>query len=172
MAQPKLKVVPSTKPNKSAVRRLQVRDGIWPDAASFAWDRKKEKGFCTIPRTLTLILTLIDHLQNGKDASRVYFDRWCRAFDDYYIEVSDEQAFSYSSGYVSGRGIRTWRERIKVLEKYGFIRIQKTGTKPYGAIFVVDPHKAMKQLHEKGEVPKNWWAAFSQRAAEIGCVLP
>lgn len=172
MARPNPNVVPNAKPNRSAARRLQVRDGIWPDASSFAWDRKKEKGFCTIPRTLTLILTLIDHLQKGKDASRVYFDLWCRAFDDYLIEISDEQALSYSSGYVSARGVRTWRERIIVLEKYGFIRIQKTGTKRYGAIFVVDPHKVVKKLHEKDQIPLNWWAAFTQRAAEIGCLLP
>src|SRR5258708_4219270 len=121
MAHAQLKVVPPQK-NKSAVKREQIRDALWPDAASLVWDRKKEKGFCTIPRTLALIFTLIDHLQKGKDASRVYFDLWCRAFDDYLVEVPDEESLAYSAGYTSGRNVRTWRERIHVLEKYGFVR--------------------------------------------------
>jgi hypothetical protein len=171
MAPAQLKVVPQPK-NKSAAKREQIRDSLWPDAASLAWDRKKEKGFCTIPRTLALILTLIDHLQKGKDASRVYFDLWCRAFDDYLIEVSDQEALAYSAGYTSGRNVRTWRERILVLEKFGFIRIEASGTKRYANIFIVDPHKVVKKLHEQGHVPKNWWNAFNHRAAEIGCVLP
>jgi len=123
MAPAQLKVVPQQK-NKSAAKREQIRDSLWPDSASLVWDRRKEKGFCTIPRTLALILTLIDHLQKGKDASRVYFDLWCRAFDDYLIEVSDEEALAYSAGYTSGRNVRTWRERILVLEKFGLIRIE------------------------------------------------
>ena len=166
-----LKVVPPPK-NKSAARREKIRDGLWPDSASVVWDRKKEKGFCTIPRTLALILTLIDHLQKGKDASRVYFDLWCRAFDDYLIEVPDEEALAYSAGYTSGRNVRTWRERIHVLEKHGFIRVESSGTKRYANIFIVDPHKVIKKLNEQGQVPRNWWNAFNQRAAEIGCALP
>lgn len=171
MATPQLKVVPPAK-NKSAARREQIRDGLWPDSASLFWNRKKEKGFCTIPRTLALILTLIDHLQKGKDASRVYFDLWCRAFDDYLVEVSDEESLAYSAGYVSGRNVRTWRERIHVLEKLGFVRVAPSGTRKYADIFIPDPHKVVKQLHERGQVPVNWWNAYTRRAAEIGCVLP
>jgi hypothetical protein len=166
-----LKVVAKPQ-SKSAARREQLRDALWPDAQSLVWNRKKEKGFCTIPRTLALILTLIDHLQKGKDASRVYFDLWCRAFDDYLVEVPDEEIFAYSAGYMSGRSVRTWRERINVLERYGFIRVESSGTKRYANILIPDPHKVVKTLHEQGHVPKNWWAAFNQRAAEIGCVLP
>lgn len=172
MLRPSLKVVPNAKPNKQAARRIQIRDSIWADAAAAVWDRKKEKGFCTIPRTLALLLALIDHLQKGKDASRVYFDLWCRAFDDYLVEISDEEAVSYSSGYTSGRSVRTWRERINILEKYGFIRVQGSGIKRYATILLVDPHKAVKKLYEDNQIPKNWWAAFNQRAAEIGCTLP
>jgi hypothetical protein len=166
-----LRVVSKPK-TKSAARRELVRDAIWPDAVSVAWDRKKEKGFCTIPRTLPLIMTLIDHLQKGKDASRVYFDLWCRAFDDYLVEVRDEETLAYCAGYISGRNVRTWRERIHVLQKYGFIRVEAAGTKRFANIFIVDPHKVVKALREKDQVPRNWWSAFNQRAAEIGCVLP
>lgn len=69
MATTPLRVVQPVK-TVAAARRLELRDQLWPDASSVVWNRKEEKGFCTIPRTLPLVMTLIDQLEKGKDASR------------------------------------------------------------------------------------------------------
>jgi hypothetical protein len=171
MAHPAPKVVASNK-TRGQTRREELRDQLWPDAASLVWNRKKEKGFCTVPRTLALVMCLLDQLQKKKDASPVYLDLWCRAFDDYLIEVTDEPAFGYSAGYMTGRGVRTWRERVRLLEKWGFIRVKASGSRKIAYIFLVDPHKAVKLLHQKDQVPESWWNTFNHRAGEIGAVLP
>ena len=169
-----LKVVQSTSINKAAAKREQLREQLWPGFSAELWDRKKEKGFCTIPRTLPLIMTLIDLLgEKGKDSSRVYFDLWSRAFDDYCIEVSDEEEFAFSSGYdAPTRNVRSWKERITVLEKLGFIHIAPKGSRRFGYILLLDPHKVVKKLHQLGKVPPNWWGAYTKRATDIGCTLP
>ena len=63
---------------------------IWPDVKpEHLWDRAEFTGFTTIPRTLSLILRVIDGLDSRR-LSRVYFDLWCRSFDDYVIDIKDE----------------------------------------------------------------------------------
>ncbi len=46
----------------ASIRREKLREQFWPGSASEIWDRKKENGFSTIPRTLGLIMTLIEEL--------------------------------------------------------------------------------------------------------------
>jgi hypothetical protein len=172
-----LKAVPqpeTNKPSPAAIRREKQREQLWPGSSSEVWNRKKEVGFCTVPRTLGVIMTLIEQLADkGKHVSRIYFELWCRAFDDYLIEVSDQEAFAFASGLVAaGRNVRSWEERIRVLEELGFVAIAPRGSKKYGYILLRDPHKVVKQLHAKGRVPANWWGAYTQRAGEIGYVLP
>ena len=84
----KLQVV--TKPvTKAATRRLQLRDTLWPGIEAQLWHRTTEDGWSTISRTLPLIMTLIDLLKPGKDASRVYLELWCRQFDDSFVQIDD-----------------------------------------------------------------------------------
>jgi hypothetical protein len=49
-----------------------------------------------------------------QDEARRRLDLWCRAFDDYVVEVRDEYEAAFSSGYEGQRAIRTWRERLDV----------------------------------------------------------
>src|SRR4051812_23946125 len=102
---------PESKPpgNRAVERRRQLRDLIWgADVENDIW-HKREKGFCTIPRWLTLIATLIRLLTRNVDASRVYMDLWSRQYEDGFLEVSDEQEFAATCGYANGpRGVRSW----------------------------------------------------------------
>ena len=69
-----IRIIPKP-PTKKVSKRYELREQIWPNVTEELWDRKKEVGFCTIPRTLPLVMTLIDLLsEKGKDASRIYFD--------------------------------------------------------------------------------------------------
>jgi len=160
-------------PTRFAVRRTELRDQLWPGKAIFLWHRTSEDGFTTIPRTLPLVMTLIDQLKKGKDTSRVYFDLWCRQIDDSFIQVIDEESFAYSSGYTApGRNIRSWRERVDILEELGFVSVLPNGSRKYGYILLEHPHRVVAVLHAKGAVSANWWGAFTKRAGEIGAVLP
>jgi hypothetical protein len=166
---------PSTPRNAASIRREKLRDQFWPGSSLEIWDRKKENGFSTIPRTLGLIMTLIDELADrdkGKDVSRVYFELWCRNFDEAFIEIVDEEAMAFASGFTApNRNVRTWKERIDVLQKLGFIYVMPVGSKKHGYILLPDPHKVIKKLQVEGRVSASWWGAYVKRASETGYVI-
>jgi hypothetical protein len=119
-------------------------------------------------------MTLIDELKGkGRDTSRVYFDLWCRQIDDSFVDVNDEESFAYASGYSTpGRNVRSWRERIDILRDLGFVSVQPNGSRKYGYILLLHPHRIVSDLRAQGKVSDAWWGAFSKRASEIGAVLP
>ena len=157
---------------RADVRRRNLRDAYWPDAAAATWDVKTEKGWCTVPRTMPLVMTLINLLtpKDAGDASRVYFELWCRAFDGTFVELSDEDEHAFASGYTTDRGTRSWRERMKVLIDLGFIRVKRVGTKEYGAILLLHPDDVVEKLRAKDKIPEGWgWhSAYMKRFGEIG----
>jgi hypothetical protein len=159
--------------NRAGTRRADIIDRLWPGEREHLWHRTSEDGFTTVPRTLSLIMSLIEELGNGKDASRVYFDLWCRQMDDSFVEVTDEEAFAFSCGYsTAGRNVRTWRERVELLADLGFLDIQPNGSKKFGYILVKHPYAVVVQLHANRRVTPAWWGAFVKRASEIGAVVP
>lgn len=162
--------------NELLRKRMELRDQLWPDAPVVVWDRsdRKEKGFTTVPRTLPLIGTLIRHLTDRLDASRAYFDLWGRSWDGGLVEITDEEEVAASCGYATaGRNVRTWRERMVVLERLGFIRIKPMGTRKYGYVLLIHPHDVVERLrHEdNARVPDWWWSLFLKRMNEIRAVL-
>jgi hypothetical protein len=159
---------------KVAIRRQGLRDQLWPGETDKLWHRSTEDGYSTVPRTLPLVMTLIDELKDkGRDISRVYFDLWCRQFDDCFVEVTDEESFAYSSGFTTtGRNVRSWRERIDVLRELGFISVQPNGSRKYGYILLHHPHRVVLELKAKNKISDAWWGAFSKRASEIGTEMP
>jgi hypothetical protein len=158
---------------KAGARRAELIERFWPGAASDLWHRTTEDGYTTVPRTLGLIMSLIENLGDGRDASRVYFDLWCRQFDDSLVELTDEEEFAFSCGYeTAGRGVRTWRERMDVLCKLGFIRNQPVGNRKFGYILLRHPHLVVQELRQAGKISESWWGAFMKRIAEVGTSMP
>lgn len=135
---------------------------------------RDERGWGTVPRTLGLIGTLIKHLGDRLDASRVFLDLWFRNFDDGLIEVQDEVAFAAACGYARNqRGVRTWRQGMALLEELGFIRVKPKGLKKYGYVLLVHPNDAVERLKEAGDppIPDWWWGLFTELLADTGSAL-
>jgi hypothetical protein len=163
-------------PNKAAARRLQLRESLWPGIETQLWHRTKEDGWSTIPRTLPLIMTLIDLLKPGRDASRVYLELWCRQFDDSFVQIDDDEALAYSCGYLTPtRNVRSLRERLDLLEVLGFIETKPSGSRKYGYVLLLHPHKIAKRIrerHSNPEIRDKWWGAWTKRALEVGASIP
>src|ERR1700678_223061 len=159
--------------SRIAARRAELREGLWPGIGPYLWHRKSEAGFSTLPRTLPLILVLLDELkEKGWDVSRVYFDLWCRQYDDSLVDVTDEEGFAFSSGFTGqGRNVRSWRERIRILEELGFIKVKPNGSRSIGYILINHPHRVVRELRREGKVSDAWWGAYVKRASEIGTTL-
>ena len=86
------------------------------------WSSKKAGGFWQAPRSLPLILSLIDNLAKGKDCSRVYVDLWPGTSAMAVVEIR-ERGGECSLLRVHGqRARRSWLERIDVLQDHGFVR--------------------------------------------------
>lgn len=150
-------------------KRRRLRDSLWPHAEKLIWNRKNEHGFTTLPRTLPLVSTLIKELSPQGDASRVYEELWFRAFDEGFVEITDEEAHAFASGYVTpGRGVRSWRERMEVLIHLGLIRVQPNGSRKYGYVLLKHPDIAVEALRKAGKVKDAWYNAYSKRMVEIG----
>lgn len=149
-------------------RRVKIRKEFWPKVgAGDLWDRKSFKGFTTIPRTLPIIMRIIDGLDN-KTAGRAYIHLWSLSFDDYVIEIRDESEAAYHAGYTGQRAIRTWRERIDVLEEFGFVRVQKGPNGTYNYILLLEPHVVVEELRKGKLVDDNDYNAFRTQLINIG----
>ena len=158
-----------------ADKRRELRDEIWPDAEAVVWNRKTDKGWCTIPRTLPLLMTLINYISPKErgDASRVYHELWCHAFEEGFVSIVDEEAHAFASGFINGsRSLRSWRERMDLLDELGFIRIARNGSRQYGHVVLIHPHDVVEKLRAAGKhrLPPGWETAFAKRFIDIGAV--
>lgn len=167
-------VVGKRERKKMGDRRADSRDALWPGAGNEIWHRLHNKGFSTIPRLLSLITALMKDRSKQGDPTSVYLDLWCRVFDEGFIAIKDEGECAYASGYSGDRALRTWRERMEILESMGFIRAAPVGNRKFANILLVNPLQVVVNLRKKGKppVPDEWWNAFTARADEIGADIP
>ena len=66
---------------KPGDRRAALREELWPNSGNRIWT-PQEDGYCTMPRAVPLVATLISELKPSIDASRVYLDLWARNFPE------------------------------------------------------------------------------------------
>jgi hypothetical protein len=150
-----------------------VRDELWPGAEILHFDRRQDVGFTTIPRTLSLVCTLIRHLTSKSegDATRVYLDLWARSYDEGLVDVVDETEMALSCGYAPGkRAVRSWRERMDQLEELGFILVKPKPSRRHGHVLILHPHDVVERLRRElhPAIPAHWWELYDTRLREIG----
>ncbi len=153
-------------------KHLKLRDHLWPNLKEGEiWNRLKSVGFTTIPRTLSIFMTIMDKMApKGKPVSAVYFELWCRAYDEHFVVLVNKQEMAFHSGFTGERGVQTWTSRIDVLDKLGFI---KTAPGPQGRLsyaLIINPYWVIKS-HSKNKTPgltNDLLNALMGRASEIG----
>jgi hypothetical protein len=155
-------------------KRAKLREMVFPNSKSLIWTTETGKGWTNMPRTISLICTLIRHLSPKLDPSRVYFDLWCRNFEEGIIEIGNESDVATSCGYAGTRRVRSWQERVNALYELGFIRIAPIGSRKYGFILMHHPHLivAHMRMRNANRLPDWWWSLFTNRLREIGDELP
>lgn len=147
------------------IRREQLKSEFWPE--DVAWTGDNEKGWFRAPRTVPLILLLLSSKElSGKcDPTRVYLELLARHRDSGIVEMVSEGEHSYAAGYVGPRGVRTWQERMALLERLGLIKSKQAGNLRYKYVMLVHPAIAVKRLRDGGKVPQAWWNLY--RAMQI-----
>ena len=86
--------------------------------------------------------------------------------DQGFIEMTHEEDHAYAAGYWGPRGTRTWRERMELLEKNGFIKSKPKGNRRYGYVLIVHPSVAIEQLRAQNKLPAGWWDTYRARQIE------
>ncbi len=151
-------------------KQLAQRELLWPGAEPSLWHRKANKGFATIPKTMPLILQIMDDLSNGKPLSSTYLGLWCETWDNSMVNVSKHQELAHAAGFTGQRAVYTWGGRIQLLHKLNFINIKPGKSGPISHVIIWNPHWIIRWHHTAktpGLVEANF-NALLDRALEIG----
>lgn len=154
------------KHSKMQAKTLRLREELWPEITEDdLWHRKRQTGWITIPRTMPIIINIIDALTKNASAGNTYFCLWCRSFDEQVIEISNPSDLAAESGFSGERATYTWRQRMKSLKTLGFID-SRAGSHDYQFVLILNPHKVVKKM--KGEIPEALYSQLFNRALDVG----
>jgi len=160
------------KPRKRiAQRQLDLRTRLWPTVTEGQlWRRKFHDGYTTLPRTMPLILSIMDDLANGQPVGMTYLELWSRAFDESFVTLSKPREMAFHSGFVGQRAERIWRSRMRILAELGFIDLQPGPSGPMSYALILNPYLAIRRLHDQGNprLREDKYNALIERAGEIG----
>jgi len=154
-----------------ANKQLELRDQLWPDRRNLLWNRKENKGFATIPKTLPLILNIMDDMTKGAPVSSTYLGLWCSTWDNSYVAVTRPVEMSIIAGFGGQRGEHTWAGRMKKLQELHFIDIKAGKSGPMSHVIIWNPHLILRYHHDVAKTPGMTEASFTgliERAMEIG----
>src|SRR6516165_9303318 len=96
-----LSQITAGKPRKRiAQRQIELRTRLWPTFTDgHVWHRKAHDGYTTIPRTMPLIISIMDDLANGQPVGMTYLELWGRAFDESFVTLSKPREMAFHSGF-------------------------------------------------------------------------
>jgi hypothetical protein len=161
-------------PNRSgkaiAAKQLAQRELLWPGHEPWLWHRKANKGFATIPKTMPLILQIMDGLSNGKPLSSTYLGLWCDTWDNSMVNVSKHQEMAHAAGFTGQRAVYTWSARMLLLQKFNFISIKPGKSGAISHVLIFNPHVVIRWHHAQktpGLVEANF-NALLERAIDVG----
>lgn len=153
--------------SKAQEKAIKLRTEFWPELkAEDVWDRTKQKGFTTVPRTMPLLMAIIDSLSKNQPAGQAYFVLWCHVFDESFLIIENPDVFASETGFSGERRLSTWRQRMKTLQDLGFIDARKGASGDYHYILIKNPHVVIHKI--KDQIPESLFRQLLDRALDIG----
>ncbi len=162
--------------NSASESNLKMRAHLWPNLdEKCLWLRtdKTRKGFTTMPRTMALIINMIDDISkqvtNGKavPAGRTYLVLWCRVFDEGFVKIDNEAVAALEAGYAGERNVTTWRQHLAVLRDLGFIDCKEGPAGQYQYVLLYNPYQVIRKLNANGMIQPSTYTALFQRALDV-----
>jgi hypothetical protein len=155
------------KVSKAQEKAKALRDSCWPELdEKKLWNRNSVSGFTAIPRTLPLIMNIIDAQTKNKPAGMTYFVMWCRTFDHSMLVIDNPGTLAFEAGFTGERALSTWKDRMKSLVDLGFIDAKAGPAGPFHYVLLFNPHKVVWDL--KGGIQESTFRQLQTRAIEIG----
>jgi hypothetical protein len=150
-----------------AAQRLLLRSQLWPGLSELdLWNRKKETGFVIIPRTLPIIIQILDLLTKNAPVGSTYLDLWSRVYDECYVKLDKPVEQALASGFSTQRGPGIWATRLDRLEKEGFIRLAPGPWGPRGYALILNPYLVIHRRRK--DVDDRLFVTLMAQAIAIG----
>lgn len=149
-----------------AQQLMQVHFPDVPDA--WKWGRKTNDGFITIPRTLPIVMQVIDDQSKGQPAGHVLFCLWARSPDHAVITIENTTTFAAEAGFLGERAVDTWRRRMKTLRELNFITTKPGASGEFHYVMLLNPNVAVEKMRCNGNVQDRLYSRFIERLAETG----
>jgi hypothetical protein len=148
-------------------RQLEARAKLWPGVENDRlWYRRDRDGFVTLPRSMPLIMNIMDDLSGkGFPVGQTYFEMWCRLYDEQFLTLNRPEEMAFHAGFSGQRAMRTWRERVKRLRDLGFIDIQSGPLGELSYVLFWNPYHVLYE--HKDTIQDAKWRALVIRANEI-----
>lgn len=130
-----------------AKKQLALRDHLWPGASPYLWHRKANPGFTTIPKTMPLILKIMDEMTKGAPVSSTFLTLWCSTWDNSFVVINKPGEMANAAGFGGQRGEHTWAGRMKKLKELHFIDIKPGKSGPMSHALIYNPHLVIRHHH-------------------------
>lgn len=153
-----------------AKKQVALRELHWPGMENWLWNRKNHKGFTTIPKTMPMILKIMDEMTKGAPVSATYLTLWCNTWDNSYVILNKHGDMANASGFGGQRGEHTWATRMKKLQELKFIDIKPGKSGLMSNAIIWNPHYVMR-WHNSIKTPgltAQSYNALVETALEVG----
>jgi hypothetical protein len=159
------------KKSRSVLRRqLDTREKLWPGIENDRlWYRRDRDGFASIPRTMPLMMSIMDDLSGkGFPIGQTYFEMWSRLFDECFLTLNRPEELAFHAGFSGQRAVRTWKDRVRRLRDLGFIDLKSGPVGEFSYALFWNPYHVIRHHHQLKHVQDAKWQALIVRANEIG----
>ena len=156
----------SRRKSQMADRSRDRYNEYWPEVPEAdLWIRQKQNGFITIPRTMPIVMSIINSLTKGKPAGVTYFTLWCRCPDFAAITIESPDVYAAESGFTGQRRGDQWKTRMRALSELGFIKHKPGASGEFHDVLLINPHKVIRELKDR---PESLWRQLFERGQQIG----
>ena len=140
-------------------------------APEWIWQRKKNHGYTTLPRTLPIAMQAIDAQSKGQPAGHTLLCLWARAPDHPFVVIENPATFAIEAGFTGARAVDTWRRRMKVLQQHYFLLSKPGASGDFHYVLLLNPNVAMEWMRkQKNCLQVEIYGRFQDRLAEIGAM--
>lgn len=166
MATQKQAATKRLKMSERAQQQLDLHFPGWPP--QLVWRRKTNDGFTTLPRTMPLVMQVIDSQSKGQPAGHTLFCLWARSPDNPLVVIEHPATFAAEAGFDGERAVDTWRRRMKTLLALNFISAKKGPSGDFHYVLLLNPNVAVEFLWQKKLIQAGLYSRFLDRLAEVG----
>lgn len=162
--------------NQAAAKRLKMAERAqnqldihFPNIHQlWVWNRKRNDGWITIPRTLPIAMQAIDAQSKGAPAGHTLFCLWARCPDHVFMTIEHPATFAAEAGFTGVRAVDTWRKRMKILRDLGFLLAKPGPSGEFHYILLMNPIASIERLHDMKLIQDGLYSRFIDRIAENG----